>query len=389
MQRKILHLDLDAFFCSVEELQDPSLVGKPFAVGGNPQGRGVVASCSYAARRCGVHSAMPASRARQLCPGLIFVHHRHALYEDYSKRVMDILYDSSPLVEQISVDEAFLDLSDLNLPLESIARELQARVLRETGLPCSIGGASNRMVAKVANNIGKSSVKSGKAPQKITIIPFGKEKAFLAPLDVQELWGIGPKTAERLHSRAVYTIGAIAELNSDALKALFGNQAHQVQQLANGIDPTPLTSSREAKSLSNEVTFNKDIVDYEQLSCQLRQLADQVARRLRREELIAGLVYIKLRYSDFSTLTRQQILADPGALEDDIYFGAKKLLDETLIPGRAVRLLGLGVSKLSPPAYQLSLWSSEKTKKQKLASAIDVLKDKFGKDILKRARDLD
>ena len=181
MARKILHLDLDAFFCSVEELLDPSLVGKAFAVGGSPQGRGVIASCSYAARLKGVRSAMPAGKAIQLCPELLMIHHRHNLYSEYSDRVMSILHDTTPLVEQVSVDEAFLDVSDLPQVLRIIAVGLQKRVAEETQLPCSLGGATNKLVAKMANDYGKKQVRTGRAPRAITIIEPGEEQAFMAP----------------------------------------------------------------------------------------------------------------------------------------------------------------------------------------------------------------
>ena len=212
MERKILHLDLDAFFCSVEELLDPSLKGKPFAVGGNPQGRGVVSSCSYAARKFGVHSAMPMARALSLCPELIVIHHRHGLYSEYSNKVMDILRSHTPLFQQVSIDEAFLDVSDLPKPAGAIAREIQERVDREVHLPCSLGVATNKLVAKVANDFGKSQVKSGQAPRQITIVPPGEEAAFLAPLDIQSLWGIGPKTSQKLHGQGIHTIGQLAAL---------------------------------------------------------------------------------------------------------------------------------------------------------------------------------
>jgi len=212
MERKILHLDLDAFFCSVEELLTPDLKGKPFAVGGNPQGRGVVSSCSYTARNFGVHSAMPMARALVLCPQLIVIHHRHGLYSEYSLKVMQILRSYTPLFQQVSIDEAFLDVSDLPQPAVAIAREIQARVDREVHLPCSLGVATNKLVAKVANDFGKSQVRSGEAPRQITVISPGQEAAFLAPLDIQALWGIGPKTAQKLRDRSIQTIGELAEL---------------------------------------------------------------------------------------------------------------------------------------------------------------------------------
>ncbi|HOF24754.1 MAG TPA: DNA polymerase IV, partial [Anaerolineaceae bacterium] len=330
MERKILHLDLDAFFCSVEELLDPSLKGKPFAVGGNPQGRGVVSSCSYTARKFGVHSAMPMARALSLCPELIVIHHRHGLYGEYSNKVMDILRSYTPLFQQVSIDEAFLDVSDLPKPAGAIAREIQERVDREVHLPCSLGVATNKLVAKVANDFGKSQVKSGQAPRQITIVPPGEEAAFLAPLDIQSLWGIGPKTSQKLHGQGIHTIGQLAALSIAELEAYFGNNALEIHARALGIDPSPVHSEREVKSVSNEVTFTKDTTDSEVLRQTLRALADKVGYRLRQAGLAGSVVQIKLRYSNFETLTRQTALPQPTNLDDEIYAAAEKLFEANI-----------------------------------------------------------
>lgn len=385
MERKILHLDLDAFFCSVEQLLDPKLKGKPFAVGGNPQGRGVVSSCSYTARKFGVHSAMPMARALSLCPELIVIHHRHGLYGEYSNKVMDILRSYTPLFQQVSIDEAFLDVSDLPKPAGVIAREIQERVDREVHLPCSLGVATNKLVAKVANDFGKSQVKSGQAPRQITIVPPGEEAAFLAPLDIQSLWGIGPKTSQKLHGQGIHTIGQLAALSGAELEAYFGNNALEMHARALGIDPSPVHSEREVKSVSNEVTFASDTVDSEALKRTLRALADKVGYRLRQAGLAGSVVQIKLRYSNFETLTRQTALPQPTNLDDEIYEAAEKLFEANIIPARPVRLIGVGVSKLSPPYRQLSLWDDDQEDKEKLAGAIDQLKEKYGQDIIKRA----
>ena len=385
MERKILHLDLDAFFCSVEELLDSSLKGKPFAVGGNPQGRGVVSSCSYTARKFGVHSAMPMARALSLCPELIVIHHRHGLYGEYSNKVMDILRSYTPLFQQVSIDEAFLDVSDLPKPAGLIAREIQERVDREVHLPCSLGVATNKLVAKVANDFGKSQVKSGQAPRQITIVPPGEEAAFLAPLEVQALWGIGPKTSQKLHGQGIHTIGQLAALSVAELEAYFGNNALEMHARALGIDPSPVRSEREVKSVSNEVTFTKDTTDSEVLRQTLRALADKVGYRLRQAGLAGSVVQIKLRYSNFETLTRQTALPQPTNLDDEIYAAAEKLFEANIIPTRAVRLIGIGVSRLNPPYRQLSLWDDNQDEKEKLANAIDQLKEKYGQDVIKRA----
>ena len=235
MQRKIIHLDLDAFFCSVEELLDPSLKGKVFAVGGSPSGRGVITSASYAARLLGVRSAMPTREALNLAPNLILVRSGFRHYSDYSNKVMDILRDTTPIVEQVSVDEAFLDVSDMPQPIGSIAIDLQKRVLNETGLPCSLGCASSKLVAKIANDYGKKQVKSGLSPQKVTVVDEGKEAEFLAPLDIQALWGIGPKTAARLRQRGITTIGRLAALSDADLKNYFGEHGMSMRRRAQGL----------------------------------------------------------------------------------------------------------------------------------------------------------
>lgn len=386
MVRKILHLDLDAFFCSVEELLDPSLVGKAFAVGGSPQGRGVIASCSYAARLKGVRSAMPAGKAIQLCPELLMIHHRHNLYSEYSDRVMSILQDTSPVVEQVSVDEAFIDVSDLPQPLRLIALELQKRVADETKLPCSLGGATNKLVAKMANDYGKKKVRTGRAPRAITIIESGGEQAFMAPLDIQALWGFGPKTADKLRERGISRIGQLYELTEPELRGFFGNNALEILDRAKGIDTRPVYDSEgDPKSVSNETTYYSDTADLQQMTDTLRWLSDKVGYRLRKHNLAGSCVQIKIRYSDFSTITRQEMLQQPTNLDDDIFNAAMELLKSHLTVGREVRLLGVAVTKLEEPAIQLSLWDNTVQKKTKLTEAIDSLKDKYGKQIVIRA----
>jgi len=256
---------------------------------------------------------------------------------------------------------------------------------REVHLPCSLGVATNKLVAKVANDFGKSQVKSGQAPRQITIVPPGEEAAFLAPLDIQALWGIGPKTSQKLHGQGIHTIGQLAALSIAELEAYFGNNALEMHARALGIDSSPVRPEREVKSVSNEVTFTKDTTDSEMLKQMLRALADKVGYRLRQAGLAGSVVQIKLRYSDFETLTRQTALPQPTNLDDEIYAAAEKLFEANIIPMRAVRLIGIGVSRLTPPYRQLSLWDDDQTEKEKLANAIDQLKEKYGQDVIKRA----
>jgi len=355
--RKILHLDLDAFFCAVEEKRDPTLKGIPFAVGGSPDARGVVASCSYAARRLGVRSAMPMSRARRLCAGLVIVRWRHTDYRAESRRVMAILHDLTPWVEQLSIDEAFLDLSELPDDPAALARNLQARIGAECGLPCSLGAASNKLVAKIANNIGKSSVKTGTYPNAITVVPPGQEAAFLAPLPAGELWGVGPKTAEKLAALGLHTIGDIAAFPAETLVAKFGKYGADIARHARGLDERPIITEHAVKSISRETTYDHDTRDPDQLAATLAELAEQVAAQLHKQGLYGKTVTLKLRWSDFTTLTRQITLNNPVNSAGEILPAALGLLAQHRPPEQRVRLIGVGVSGFTEnPVRQLSLW---------------------------------
>lgn len=388
MTRKILHLDLDAFFCAVEEQRDPSLRGKAFAVGGRPNERGVVASCSYAARRYGIHSAMPMARAVRLCPNLIIVPSRHGIYQAVSRRVMKVLHNLTPLIEQLSIDEAFLDVTEIPQPAEQIARQLQAQIRDELQLPCSIGVAGNKLVAKIANNIGKAAAKTDDTPNAITVVPPGQEAAFLAPLPVKELWGVGPKTAESLAQIGLHTIGDIAAWSEVDLARRFGKLGHDLGRRAKGIDTRPVETEHEAKSISQETTFARDIGDEAMLHQTLRRLSEQVGRRLRKSELYGSTIKLKLRWTDFTTLTRQITLNQPTNLDNEIYEVVLHLFEQTWLPGKRVRLLGVGVSNFETPARQLSLWDVDFEEDQRLQSTLDELRERFGSNAVKRGDQL-
>ena len=387
MVRKILHLDLDAFFCAVEELHNTTLRGKPFAVGGKADQRGVVASCSYAARIYGVHSAMPMSRALQLCPNLIVVSHRLGNYSEMSKKVMALI-DITPFIEKISIDEAFMDVTGIPEPLIDIAKTLQNRVNKQLNLPISIGGATNKLVAKIANDWGKSQKKEPVPPNTITIIPPGEEAAFLSPLPVRSLWGIGPKTAEKLNNIGIATIGALAKTPDETLSILFSHYGSELRDRALGIDHRPISLEHSVKSVSNEVTYSKDQNTEEVLLSTLRNLSEQVGRRLRKRNLAGTTVQIKLRWSDFTTITRQKTFTSPTNLDQEIYEEVETIFRENWTRGRFVRLIGVGVSNLGPPIHQLSLWDDEHEKRMNLIKAVDDLRERFGKDIIKNARHL-
>ena len=349
--RAIVHLDLDAFFAAVEVLENPDLAGKPVLIGGRPEERGVVAAASYPARAFGVRSAMPMYRALRLCPEAIVLPPRHSLYGDYSRRVMEILHQTSPLVEQMSIDEAYLDLTDQVTVWQKapeIAERLQRRVQEEVGLSASLGVATNKLVAKVASDRDK--------PGGLTVVRPGEEAAFLSPLPVRALWGVGPVTADNLAEMGVTTVGELARLPEEELRARFGRHGMEMAKQARGMDERPVIPEHERKSVSQERTFARDLRDAEALRRQLWRLSQGVARWLRRAELAAGTVAIKLRYADFTTLTRQMRLAVSTDDERMIYRAAVLLLNRAWQHGQPVRLLGVAGRHLSPPAGQLPLF---------------------------------
>lgn len=378
--RSILHIDLDAFFVSVELLNRPDLRGKPVAVGGRPDERGVVSSASYEARAYGVRSAMPMRTALQKCPSLIILPPRHRLYGEWSRKVMALLYEIAPEVEQMSIDEAYLDVSGTELlwgEPEHIARDLKARIREQFNLPCSIGVATNKLVAKIATEAAK--------PDGIRVVPPGDEAAFLAPMSIERLLGIGPKTSLALRAMGIETIGQLAQAPHETIARRFG--AHQADELlrhAQGISTAPVTPNRDTKQISQEITFTRDISDVERLRRTLLDLSEQVAARLRANDLGARTVAIKLRYADFSTLTRQTTLAEPTHLGQPIYEAAWALFQKTWTR-RPVRLLGVAARGLGQPAQQLDLFAARDDRSERLAEAVDKISARYGRDIVKRA----
>ncbi|MEZ4620335.1 MAG: DNA polymerase IV, partial [Caldilineaceae bacterium] len=386
--RKILHLDLDAFFCAVEEQRDPALRGRPFAVGGQPEERGVVASCSYPARAFGIHSAMPMSQAVRHCPDLIIVPARHRAYGRVSKEVMTRLRTLTALVEQLSIDEAFLDVTALPESAELIARRLQLQIQTELGLSSSLGVAANKLVAKIANNVGKAAARTGNYPHAITIVPPGREAEFLAPLPCGELWGVGPKTAERLQSLGITTIGEIAAWPEKELTARFGKHGSDLARHAKGIDLRAVETARETKSISQETTFTRDVRDREKLRQTIQEQAAAVAGDLRRKRLTATTVKLKLRWSDFTTITRQTSFEQPTDAAQLISTAALRLFEQEW-NGQLVRLIGVGVSGLGNSARQLSFWEdptdqSAREKEERLHQALQALRQRFGDSAIQR-----
>ena len=353
--RHILHADLDAFYAAVEQLDNPDLRGKPVLVGGSPEGRGVVATASYEARKFGVHSAMPMRSAVRLCPQGIVVRPRFSRYREFSRQIMDIFLELTPLVEPLSLDEAYLDITTVvederRVPL-AVALDLKRRVNAETGLTISIGAATSKSVAKIASDLHK--------PDGLVVVEPGDERDFLAPLAVSKLWGIGPVTAEKLDKAGVETIGQMAQQPVEWFNRHFGKRGSGIQAKALGLDRDQVHTEREAKSVSSENTFAEDLANPEQLKTELDRLASGVAGHLERKGMTARTVTLKARLADFTTFTRQVTLAAPSAEVSTIQETAWRLLSRELAPGRSFRLLGVGVSGFNQPdqqpPYQLPL----------------------------------
>ncbi|MEK9659146.1 MAG: DNA polymerase IV [Chloroflexota bacterium] len=343
LPRAIALVDLDAFYASVETVERPELTGKPLLVGGSPEGRGVVAAASYAARAFGCHSAMPIARALRLCPHAVVVPPRFSLYRDYSARVMTIIGDESPQVEQMSIDEAYLDLTPIARSAdeaEGRAHRIQARVRLELGLPCSVGMATSKLVAKVACEAGK--------PSGFTVVSPGAEATFLAPLPVEALPGIGPRSAERLRAVGLISLGQVAGAPVGQLTAALGPWGAVLGRRARGEDPSPVRTEHESKSVSAEETFAQDVDERERLEEELERLAGRVARSLVAEGLVGRTVVLKLRYADFTTITRSASRDAATAGAEAIAAAAHELLAQHWASGEPIRLVGVGVGNLRP-----------------------------------------
>ncbi len=336
-------VDLDAFVASVEVLERPELAGKPVLIGGSPTGRGVVAAASYEARKYGCHSAMPMAQALRLCPHAVVLPSRHGLYREYSARVMDILHLESELVQQVSIDEAYVELTPVATTMaeaEGRSHRMQARIRLDVGLPCSVGLATNKMVAKVACETGK--------PGGFAAVPIGGEAAFLHGLPIDMLPGIGPRTAARLKAHGFKILGQIAESSLDRLITAVGPWGALLQRRALGDDPSPVRADREAKSISAEETFPEDVDERDPLDAELRRLCERVVTSLGKHGLVGRTISLKLRSADFTTITRSASRSSATSSLDVVLSEARHLLDENWEPGRPVRLIGVGVSNLRP-----------------------------------------
>lgn len=376
--RAILHLDLDAFFCAVEEIKNPELRGKPFAVGGDPRGRGVVSSCSYPARKFGVRSAMPMAQAVRICPDLIIVGGEHESYRFYSRKVIGILHQLTDQVEQLSIDEAFVNITSLNPKPEEIGSRLQARIRTQLDLPNSVGIAANKLVAKIATDVGKLSSSGDRPPNALTVVPPGEEARFLSPLPVDMLWGVGPKSKERLESLGITTIGDLAVYPVIELAQIFGKHGYQLSQRARGIDQRPLVMERDIKSVSNERTFRHDKERREEILGEINRLAQKVSRRLQKKGLKGRTIQIKVRWSDFDTLTRQVTLGKAVQDAGTISKHCQELFELVWQDDRRVRLIGVGVSNLDNHPQQMRLWDPRVKKDLQLEETLQKLQEKYG-----------
>jgi DNA polymerase IV len=378
--RTIVHLDLDAFFVAVERLDNPALIGKPVIVGGRPDARGVVASASYECRPFGVQSAMPTATALRLCPQAILVSGHHERYAQLSRAVMALLQPYAPVMEQISIDEAFLDVTGTEAlfgPAEKLAHTLQDRIEAELGLSASLGVAANKLVAKIASDYGK--------PHGVVVVPTGHEAAFLAPLPIRRLWGVGRVTAGELSRLGIVTAGDLAGWPLGELRGRFGSHGEGLWRAARGIDDSPVEAEHERKSISREETFARDVHDVAVLRRELLRLSDDVGESLRRHGVQARTIDIKLRYGDFTTLTRQASLAEPTDTGPAIYAQALALFETAWDRRRPLRLIGVGTSGLCQPARQLRLFEQEDRRQAQLDDALDRIRARFGDSAIQRA----
>lgn len=383
----ILHVDMDAFYASVEERDDPSLVGKPVVVGGSAAGRGVVAAANYEARKFGVHSAMASARAKRLCPHAVFLNTRIDYYGVISQQIREIFARYTPLVEPLSLDEAFLDVTGSESLFGSsaeIGRQIKKQIRAELRLVASVGVAPNKFVAKIASDLKK--------PDGFLVVEPGRIQAFLDPLPVGRLWGVGKVTSQVFERLAVRTIGQLRQLPIGQLNALFGSYGEHYWRLAQGIDDRRVVPDREARSISNETTFSEDISDIELLRSWLVELVEQVARRLRRLEIKGRTVDLKVRFADFKTISRSLTLREPTNITQELLDAGVDLLMQRL-PARhlPVRLLGFGVSNLDDSGIsQKQLFDQPNhDRERELDLVADQITAKFGKLAIRRGTRLE
>lgn len=382
--RHILHVDMDAFYAAVEQHDHPEYRGLPVIVGADPKrgrGRGVVSTCSYEARTYGVHSAMPISQAYRLCPQGVYLRVRMARYREIAERIVAIVQRYTDLVEPLSIDEAFLDVTGstrLFGPADTIARRIKQDIVREQHLIASVGGAPNKFLAKLASDLSK--------PDGLLVIHEANIQSFLRDLPVSRLWGVGQKTTRQLESLGLCTIGQVARWPLSQLTARFGMLGAHIWRLAHGLDDRPVAPQRAAKSIGAETTFAEDTAELETLRRTLLELAEKVGHRLRAEGFTAAKVTLKFRDADFVTLTRSRLLETPTAAALDLYGAANQLLRNLAVGAKPVRLLGIAAAELMPIAQgQLPLFPDAALKRLQAEQAEDAIKARFGPHAITRA----
>ena len=381
----ILHVDMDAFYASVEERERPSLVGQPVVVGGTAEGRGVVAAANYEARKYGVHSAMPSAVARRLCPQAVVIPPRIGFYSEISREIREIFDRYTPLIEPLSLDEAFLDVTASEAlfgPAPEIALSIKKDIVTELELVASVGVAASKFIAKLASDLDK--------PDGLVVVEPGQEQTFLDPLPVGCVWGIGRASGEVFRGLGIHTIGELREYPLEALQGRFGRHGEQLWRLARGIDERAVVPDHEAKSISHETTFERDIDDDSILRSWMLELTEQVGRRLRRHQLRARTVQIKVRFDDFHTITRARSLKQPTDLTNELWALASGLLRTSRSRDRrAVRLLGMGANGLDDSrVMQEDLFDVDARKKQgRIDSVVDSVTERFGKSAMRRGSD--
>ena len=383
----ILHCDMDAFYASVEERDRPELVGKPVIVGGSPDKRGVVAAANYVARKFGVHSAMPSATAHRLCPHGVYLPPRIGYYAEVSRQIRDIFQRFTPLVEPLSLDEAFLDVTGSEHLFGSaveIGRQIKRAIREEVRLVVSVGVAPNKFLAKIASDLKK--------PDALVVVEPDKVQEFLDPLPVERLWGVGKQSSKVFQQLGIHTIGQLRQWPLDALQGRFGSSGEHLWDLAHGRDDRPVVPEREAKSVSNETTFEHDIADMDVLRAWLVDLTEQVGWRLRRHGLHGRTVHLKVRFADFSTITRSQTLPEPTDITDELWRVADEMLCQRLPSGHLpVRLLGMGVSGLDDTGQVQGMLfdGEERVRQSQVDSVADQIKARFGTGAIRRGSGLE
>ena len=385
----ILHIDMDAFYAAVELRDQPELKGLPVVVGGSPKGRGVISAASYQARKFGVHSAMSSAAALRLCRDLVFIKPRMDHYARISKQIREIFFQYTSLVEPIAFDEAFLDVSGCEKlfgDAVSIAEKIKTQIQCETGLIASAGVAPNKFLAKVASDLEK--------PDGLTVVDPDQIQEFLDPLPIKRIWGVGKVTEQKFLQMGIKTVRDLRQLTVETMRSKFGINSEHFYRLSRGLDTRPVVSDRHAKSISHETTFASDIHSVENLVAWVLELSDQVARRMRRYDIVGKTINLKIRFNNFETITRAQSMPEPSHTTRQLSDVAATILRRTLDHDgndeldRGIRLLGMGVSNLSLPKHQVQgqlFDAADQQKQKRIDPASDAIRDRFGSASLRRA----